>query len=348
MDDMHYTQLEIPVIDIAGLRQAGAPGIAEVAEQLGKACREVGFFYIKNHGISADLIQQTFAMADVFFAQPLQTKLKYSMEKYSKCFRGYSPVLAELADGKRNSYELMEFSVEFAEDAPEVIAKMPMHGPNIWPDIAGYRAVLTRYIEEMNHLGFDLMRGIAISLGLDEQYFYNAFNGRSFWQFRTVNYPESSDIGRMSRQMPELEKRMDGIEIGDHNCGAHTDYGCLTILLANNPGLQVLGKNNVWFDAPVIENAYICNIGDMLQYWSKDAYVATKHRVLTHIPRTSLPFFFQPNYDTVIEPVSTVEGIPGKAYPAIQYGPYAYRNYQGIYPACPTYEAVGETACETV
>jgi isopenicillin N synthase-like dioxygenase len=338
MDDNHFMELEIPIIDITDLRKPGTAGLLEVAEQLGRACKEVGFFYIKNHGIQESLIQQTFEMADTFFAQPLDAKLDYSMEKHSKCFRGYSPVLAELADGKRNSYELMEFSVDFPLDAPEVLAKTPMHGPNIWPHIDGYQEVLTRYIDEMNRLGFDLMRGIAISLNLDEHYFYKAFNGRSFWQFRTVNYPKSADIGQMAKQMPELEKRMEGIEIGDHNCGAHTDYGCLTILLANNPGLQVLSKNNIWFDAPVIENAYICNIGDMLQYWSRDAYVATKHRVLTHIPRLSLPFFFQPNYDSVIEPVSTMQGLPGKTYTPIQYGPYAYKNYRGIYPACPTHE----------
>lgn len=339
MDDNHFTQLEIPVIDIAGLRKPGSPEIEEVARQLGQACREVGFFYIKHHGIPQDLIQQTFIMAETFFSQPLGKKLECSMELHSKCFRGYSPVLSELADGKRNSYELMEFSVDFPPETPEVLAQRPLHGPNIWPSIEGYRITLTRYIEEMNKLGHDLMRGIALSLDLEENYFHKAFNGHSFWQFRTVNYPEVTDVGQMTTEMPELEQRMSDIEIGDHNCGAHTDYGCLTILLANNPGLQVLSKNNVWFDAPVIENAYICNIGDMLQYWSRDSYVATKHRVLTDIPRISLPFFFQPNYDTVIEPVPTAEGLAGKNYLPIQYGPYAYKNYKGIYPACPTYES---------
>ncbi len=234
----------------------------------------------------------------------------------------------------------MEFSVDFAPDSIEVTQKKPMHGPNIWPDIPGYYESINRYIAEMNKLGFDLMRGIALSLDLEPDYFRNAFDDQSFWQFRTVNYPVARDVDSMSGQMPELEQRMRGIQVGDHNCGAHTDYGCLTILLANSPGLQVLGKNNTWFDAPVIPGAYICNIGDMLQYWSRDAYIATKHRVLTGTPRISLPFFFQPNYHTLIEPVNTVEGQPGKEYPALQYGPYAYRNYQGIYPACRTYEGL--------
>lgn len=339
MDDNNFTELEIPIIDISDLRELGSPNMDEVVRRLGHACRDVGFFYIKHHGIPQGLIQETFAMAEKFFSQPLEKKLECSMERHSKCFRGYSPVLSELADGKRNSYELMEFSVDFPPEDPEVVALTPLHGPNIWPAIDGYQSTLTDYIGEMIKLGHDLMRGIALSLDLEEDYFQKAFKGQSFWQFRTVNYPEMTDIGLMTEEMPELEQRLRDIEIGDHNCGAHTDYGCLTILLANNQGLQVLGKNNVWIDAPVIENAYICNIGDMLQYWSKDRYVATKHRVLTNIPRISLPFFFQPNYDTMIEPVSTVEGLAGKKYPIIQYGAYAYKKYQGIYPSCATYES---------
>ena len=339
MDDVRNTPLEIPVIDINALRLGSTDEAFEVAKQLGKACRDVGFFYVKNHGVSADLIADTFGMAEKFFTLPLSEKLKYSMEKHSKCFRGYSPVLSELADGKRNSYELMEFSVDFdSKNDPAVLARKPMHGPNIWPQIPQYRETMTRYIDEMNDLGFHLMRGIALSLNLDSDFFYKAFNGRSFWQFRTVNYPQADAVNQMSKKMPELEQRMESIAIGDHNCGAHTDYGCLTILLANSPGLQVLGKNGVWFDAPVIPDAYICNIGDMLQYWTKDLYIATKHRVLTGTPRISLPFFFQPDYETVVNPINSIRGEANKIYEAVKYGPYAYENYKGIYPACPTYE----------
>ncbi len=337
MDDGIKPAVEIPVIDIAALRSGDDSGIDKVAEELGRACKDIGFFYVKNHGISRALINATFKCAEEFFALPLDNKLQYSMERHSKCFRGYSPVLSELADGKRNSYELMEFSVEFPEDHPSVLARKPMHGPNIWPAIPNYRETISSYISHMNALGFDLMRGIAISLGLPQHFFHDAFHGHSFWQFRTVNYPEAVSVKEMSGQMPHLEKRMEGIAVGDHNCGAHTDYGCLTILTADSPGLQVLGRNNVWFDAPVIPDAYVCNIGDMLQYWTKDLYIATKHRVLTGQPRISLPFFFQPDYETIIEPVKTVSGVPGKQYSNIKYGPYAYENYKGIYPACPTY-----------
>lgn len=332
--------LDIPVIDIEGLRVGTSEEAMIVAKQLGEACRNVGFFYVKNHGIDSELIDQTFDMANNFFSLPLNQKLNYLMEKNSYCFRGYSPVLSELADGKRNSYELMEFSVDFDPTSPEVIDRKPMHGPNVWPEIPNYRNTITSYIDEMNNLGFHLMRGIALSLNLEQDFFYKAFNGKSFWQFRTVNYPEATDVDQMSKDLPEFERRMESIERGDHNCGAHTDYGCLTILLANSEGLQILGKNDKWFDAPVIPDTYICNIGDMLQYWTKDLYVATKHRVLTGNPRISLPFFFQPDYETVVQPIESTKGIREKKFSAVKYGTYAYKNYKSIYPACPTYENI--------
>lgn len=328
----------IPIIDIEKLRLGTPDEALFVAKQLGDACRDVGFFYVKNHGVDLELIAKTFEMADSFFSLPLHEKLDYLMEKNSYCFRGYSPVLSELADGKRNSYELMEFSVDFDATMPEVINKKPMHGPNVWPQMPNYRHTITSYIDEMNDLGFHLMRGIALSLNQEQDFFHKAFNGKSFWQFRTVNYPVASAVNQMSMKMPELEQRMESIEIGDHNCGAHTDYGCLTILLSNSEGLQILGKDNKWFDAPVIPDTYICNIGDMLQYWTKDLYVATKHRVLTGTPRISLPFFFQPDYETVVQPIVSIKGRDDKKYDPVKYGTYAYNNYKSIYPACPTYE----------
>lgn len=322
---------EIPVIDIGPLRRGDEAGSRKVAKQLRSACSNVGFFYVSNHGIPEKAIADTFKYAEKFFSLPLENKLQYSLERYSKCFRGYSPVLSELADGKRNSYELMEFSVDFPENHPDVIAKKPMHGPNIWPDLPGYREAMSTYIDHMNSLGFDLMRGIALSLELPTNYFYKAFNGRSFWQFRTANYPEPMEIQAMTDKLPHRDQ-VEKIEVGDHNCGAHTDYGCLTILLANKPGLQVLSRNGAWFNAPVLPNAYICNIGDMLQYWTKDLYIATKHRVLTGTPRISLPFFFQPDYETVVEPIDTVPNTTKKEYSPLKYGPYAFENYKVIYP----------------
>lgn len=323
----------IPVIDVAALRSRDAAGTRRVAREIGEACRDIGFFYVRGHGISEERIDNVFKSASAFFALPLEEKMKLSMEQRSRCFRGYAPVLSELADGKRNSYELMEFSVDFDESHPDVLAGKPMHGPNLWPDIPGYRAAISTYVADMIELGFDLMRAIAISLSLSDDYFYEAFHGRSFWQFRTTNYPNPDELSRLAEQNPQTGPIAE-IERGDYNCGAHTDYGCLTILLANSSGLQVCDRRGNWFDAPTIPNAYVCNIGDMLQYWTNDLYVATRHRVLTDRARISLPFFFQPDFDTIIVPVQGERDSQDKRSVPLKYGPYAFDKYKGIYPNC--------------
>lgn len=323
----------IPVIDVGLLRSRDRQGSREAARLIGQACKDIGFFYVRNHGISDAVIADTFRGAETFFSLPLAEKMKFSMERNSGCFRGYAPVLSELADGKRNSYELMEFSVEFDEEHPDVTARKPMHGPNLWPNLPGYRGAIMSYVDSMNGLGFDLMRGIAISLSLPEDYFHDAFNGRSFWQFRTTHYPEPNEVRRLAEEAPQGGPVAE-IEVGDYSCGAHTDYGCLTILLANNPGLQVRNRDGDWFDAPAIEGAYICNIGDMLQYWTGNLYVATLHRVLTNRSRISLPFFFQPDYETVVKPFGGVSEGRLEDFPPLKYGPYAFEKYKGIYPNC--------------
>lgn len=321
---------EIPIIDVTGLRSGDPAAAAEAAKRLEAACGGIGFFYVTGHGIPPQVIADAFRSAEDFFALPLDTKMSFAMATRSRCFRGYSPVLSELADGKRNAYELLEFSVDLGEQDPDVVARKPMHGPNVWPDLRDFRRRVSAYVEHQVGLGFDLMRGIALSLGLPSNYFREAFHDRPFWQFRTVSYPESADVQDMSRAL-DHDRDLAEIEVGSYNCGAHTDYGCLTILLADKPGLQVLPRGRTWFDAPAIPGAYICNIGDMLQYWTNGRYVATRHRVLTAEPRISLPFFFQPDYETVVRPTD-IDGASEK--PPIVYGPYAFEKYKGIYPAC--------------
>jgi isopenicillin N synthase-like dioxygenase len=320
----------IPVIDVGALRSSSSEDWAHVGRQLGEACRNIGFFYVVNHGIPQQSIDDAFSAASSFFSLPLEEKMHLSMEHNSSCFRGYAPVLSELADGKKNSYELLEFSVDIPDDDPDVRASKPLHGPNIWPQIPNFRSAIESYTGHQCELGFDLMKGIALSLDLEPDYFRKAFEGRSFWQFRTVHYPEPDDVRSMADRLPQ-DGALAAIEVGDFNCGAHTDYGCLTILLSNSPGLQILRQDGLWIDAPVIPGAYICNIGDMLQYWTGNRFIATRHRVLTDRSRISLPFFFQPNYETMVRPTDIT---PDTEAEPLKYGPYAFNKYKGIYPNC--------------
>jgi len=98
-------------------------------------------------------------------------------------------------------------------------------------------------------------------------------------------------------------------EDGGISCGEHTDYGCLTFLIADEHAkgsLQVkLPSTGEWISADPIKGCFVCNIGDMMQVWTNNQYRSTLHRVIHKSSqyRVSVPFFFEPNFDAVIKPL---------------------------------------------
>ncbi len=121
--------------------------------------------------------------------------------------------------------------------------------------------------------------------------------------------------------LPEGEVAFDGDATG---MGAHTDFGILTILWADQvPGLQILGSDNAWHDAQPADDAFLINLGDAMARWTNDRWRSTVHRVNPPVTdgqiirRRSAAFFFDGNHDAVIEPLpgTLVDGEPG--YPPI-------------------------------
>ncbi len=87
--------------------------------------------------------------------------------------------------------------------------------------------------------------------------------------------------------------------------GEHSDYGTITLLWQINdvPGLQVQDLGGVWHPVPYAEDGVVVNIGDLLQRWTNDYFVSTKHRVVnTHIDQTrySMPHFVDPTPGTIV------------------------------------------------
>jgi isopenicillin N synthase-like dioxygenase len=130
------------------------------------------------------------------------------------------------------------------------------------------------------------MEGIAMSLGLDAQYFRKAYTSQPTMLFRIFHYPASTaDKG--------------------WGVGEHTDYGLLTLLAQDEIGGLEVKTPNGWIKAPPIPGALVCNIGDMLDRLTGGAYRSTPHRVLNTSGRSrlSFPFFFDPGFDARIVPL---------------------------------------------
>jgi isopenicillin N synthase-like dioxygenase len=282
---------ELPVIDVEPLLRGGRRDRAKVAEQIGKAARDWGFFYICNHGVSPGLLDRAYGQAARFFEQPLAHKLRYDIAR-SPNHRGYVPVTerGEYADeqGERH-YEAFDSGFELAASDPAARAHYLM-GPNLWPRLPGFRQTLSNYYRAMYALGCSLCRGFELHLGLAEGYF-DAFTRRPTSQLRLLHY---------------LEHDAPPQDI-DMNMGAHTDYECFTMLHQSAPGLQVLGPNGQWIEAPPLEGTFVVNIGDMMEVWSNGTFRSNVHRVVSGgRERFSMPFFFSADYDALIEPVPTM------------------------------------------
>jgi isopenicillin N synthase-like dioxygenase len=226
----------IPVIDVSEL-VAGGPGSWAVAERLGEACRESGFFYVVGHGVDPALQSRLREFSRQFFAQDVETKLAIPMALGGRAWRGYFRVGDELTSGKPEQKEGLYFGAELPADDPRVLAGTPLHGPNLFPaKPAVLREAVLEYMAALTGLGHRLMAGLAVSLGLEESYFTDRLTGEPLTLFRIFNYPLPAD--------PAL-----------WGVGEHTDYGLLTILLHDD-------QNERWDRASI--HAFEGTYGDYL------------------------------------------------------------------------------------
>jgi isopenicillin N synthase-like dioxygenase len=281
----------IPIINVAEL-VAGTEGRHSVAEQIGRACRESGFFYVVGHGVDEGLQQQLQDLSRQFFAQDMETKLRIRMALGSRAWRGYFRVGDELTSGKPDQKEGLYFGAELSAVHPLVRAGTPLHGPNLFPDsISDMRETVLAYMAALTRLSHRLMAGLALSLDLGETYFADRYTAEPLTLFRVFNYP------------PPLEPSLWGV-------GEHTDYGLLTVLLQDNAGGLEVRSRSGWVSAPPVPGSFVCNIGDMLDRMTCGLYRSTPHRVRNPAPRArlSFPFFFDPNFFARVQPIDLPAG----------------------------------------
>ena len=321
----------LPIIDISPLYRNNEAGHLVVAEQIDRACRDWGFFYIKGHPISAERITELTAHAKRFFALPTEQKLEIDITK-SQHHRGYGAVATEQLDPNQpcDLKETFDMGFHMPADHPDVVAGKPLRGPNRHPArLETWQPLLEAHYQDMQALACTLLRAIAMALGIERDFFDKRFV-EPISVFRMIHYPPRQTATSADQQ----------------GAGAHTDYGCVTLLHQDSAGgLQVQNVKGEWIDAPPIEGTYVVNIGDMMARWSNDRYKSTPHRVISPlgVDRYSMPFFAEPHPDTEIAclPGCHSADNPPK-YPATtcsQYmlsrfaETYAYRREQQPLPA---------------
>ncbi len=268
----------IPVIDIAPLVTGSLEQAQTVATALGRACRDVGFFYVIGHGIPPTLRTRVFEHSAAFFTGPASVREAASFTGAGGN-RGYIRLGGEALDpGKpADVKEAFNIGLELAPDDPELVARAPFRAANLWPDTPDFRDTMLEYFNRVWRLGRDLHRGFALDLGLEPDYFE----------------------ARLNKPIATLR----------------------LLHLATNAvgGLMVQDRSGRWLDAPVVPDAFVCNIGDCLMRWSNDIYVSTPHKVVSPAgkDRYSVAFFLDPNPDAVVAclPTCTSAERPAKYEP---------------------------------
>ena len=292
---------EIPIIDISNFSAGDEKARAAIVDEVRDACERVGFLVITGHGVPEDKIARTFKAARAFFAKPSEYKQRIKRPGPG-ISRGYNgPASQSLARtlGSTTPPDLMESlgfgALEIGDGPYWREGHGPTHfHPNLWPDgIPGFREAVSDYWRAMEDLSTRLMRIFALALDLDENYFVSR-SDRHVTNMRVNYYPAQLDA-------PVKDQL---------RAGAHSDYGAFTLLRGENApgGLQVLRRGGDWADVPMVEGAYIINIGDLLMRWTNDRWVSTVHRVVNppeevrrSTDRMSIAFFFVPNHDVEVK-----------------------------------------------
>lgn len=326
----------IPTIDVSCLA-TGLDHTSEAARAVGAqidaACREIGFLLVAGHGIRPQTKANLLAHMRAFFAQPLEDKQRIAIGN-SSAHRGYVGIGTETLEGALGDpseehigevlagdlKETIDSGVHHGPDHPEVVAGTPLHGPNQLPDLPGFADARDAYEAEGIEAVLRLQRGLALALGLEADFFAQVGPGSTMYHLRMVHYPPAE------RVTPEP---------GQLGCGAHTDYGTLTVLADDGVGgLQVRTRSGEWIDIVVPEGHVVMNLGDLMAIWTNDRYVSNPHRVVNppHTDRYSIPLFVTPSFHAVIEALPTCISVGEEPHHGpMQAGPYLMSRFDGTH-----------------
>eukprot|EP00980_Cylindrotheca_fusiformis_P028973 scaffold22681_cov146-Cylindrotheca_fusiformis.AAC.5 len=297
----------IPLIDLEQQRQE------EVVGQIAQACESVGFFLIQNHGVPTSISDHAWKVSRLFFDAPIEQKLEFQTSNEEEYPYGYEQT-EQLAKGKKidgydndNDDDDGQNAAAAAADLKETFAIGPDNEESgmpfrRWKQLEGipptFQEGLEEYYSHMERLANKLLKLFALALKQKEEFFESRMD-HHMSALRLVHYYPLDSTTKFQQQQQQ----------GIIRAAAHTDYGALTILNSQTPGLEVFVKHR-WYPVPVVPGTFIINLGDLMQRWTNDKWVSTLHRV--SMPATtamerrySMAYFVNINGDSLVEPLDS-------------------------------------------
>lgn len=310
--DLDAALATLAILDLGPYLRGEPDALATLAAEIKYACETVGFFYIKNHGVSDALLENAFAQSRRFHALPLDEKSKLPLDEHNV---GYLAMNASVQKHstvhkatKPNQNESFFITHDRGPDHPDVIAGTPLRGGNYWPAaLPGFREGVMAYFQAMNDLGQRLVPAFAVALGMPADYLDEDFANENNAKLRLLHYPPTK------------------VEDNDFGTGPHTDNSFLTILARDDtPGLAIRLPSEEWLAPPVIPGTFLVNIGNMIRRMSNDTFLSTPHGVIVDgdMDRYSLAYFHSPN---VTRPIRVAPSCVDGDHPA-KYEPTLYAD----------------------
>jgi isopenicillin N synthase-like dioxygenase len=315
---------------VAAVLREDNPVLRDVIAGVRDAAAEWGFFYIANHGLGEQQLQRFQAAMRAFFALP--RSVKDALRRSESNSRGYFD--NELTKNKVDWKEGFDYAGR-QEDGPADDSVYQRLGGDLnqWPGedvLPGFRATMTEYFTAMEHISRRLIQVFAVALG-ERVDFFDQFFHQEVRQTdaKAAKISDNTSFLRLNHYpvAPEPEKTM-----GVYH---HTDAGAVTVLLQDDEvaSLQAFHRETQqWALVPPRKDTFVINIGDMVQVWSNDKFVAPLHRVLSNGARErfSAPFFYNPSYSALVEPIVVRAGEQAH-YRGVSWREFRLRRFQGDY-----------------
>ena len=326
----------IPVISLKPFLENDLQGMQNVAETWDRACKNVGFLKVVDHGVPTQQIQHCWETAKHFFDRPLHEKRSVPMtDSYPYGYQGLG-------------MENLVLSLDQAEDqnSPGDIKEMfnlclgglktddSLPTPQWPPQSEEMQKAWKLYYRALEGLAEMLYRVCALALSLPQDWFEKYIDCHRN-VIRAISYPEQTSAPKP----------------GQVRASTHTDYGALTLLRLGGPhsgGLQAMDRSGEWIpiDVDEDEDAFVVNLGDLMARWTNDRWLSTPHRVINPPldgavgTRQSIAYFCNINMNAIVECIPTCrDGQGGARYGPTTAGEHLMRKHQATVAGKLCYDA---------
>jgi isopenicillin N synthase-like dioxygenase len=306
----------------------------ETARAILNGFQTAGFIYLKDFSISAKTIENAFEISAKFFTRSQEEKESLGWTT-PEANRGYSAPGREKTTqlANKDDVEALRAQAPDLKESFEIGREGEKDHPNMWPSsdaaAAEFKENMLDFFDQCKRLHIEVMRAIAVGMGIDEKYFDSYTNGGDN-TLRLLHYPS----------VPKAVFKQNKLQV---RAGEHTDYGSITLLFQDDRGgLQVKSPDGTFVDATPIPGTVVVNAGDLLARWSNDTIKSTLHRVVEppspvegdiHSARYSIAYFCNPNFDRFIEAIPGTFGAEKgeRKYEGINSGEYLVQRLAATY-----------------